>query len=82
MPEAAQGVPTATKACATCSTRMCTRTPRAEADGGAFKFSQIKEKQSQGRRALSEAEAQVEEAIALAEARSATSCEPIMAAGG
>jgi hypothetical protein len=60
---------------------MCVRIRAAvEADGGAFKFSQIKEKYGSIRvywdgELSPEAGAQVEEAIALAEARSSTSCE-------
>lgn len=61
--------------------RLCARIRAAvQADGGPFKFSQIKEKYGTLRvywdGALSpEADALVEEAIALAEARSAVTCE-------
>ena len=61
--------------------RMCVRIRTAvQADGGAFKFGQIKEKFGGLRvywdgKLSPEADAQVEEAIALAEARSAVTCE-------
>ncbi|MET4218710.1 hypothetical protein ABIB00_003928 [Bradyrhizobium sp. LB14.3] len=60
--------------------RMCVRIQTAIRAGGTFKFSQIKEKYGTLRvywdgRLSAEATIQVEEAIALAEARSATCCE-------
>ncbi|QOZ66396.1 hypothetical protein WN72_08250 [Bradyrhizobium arachidis] len=62
---------------------MCLRTPRAvEADGGAFKSVRLRKSSPRDGALSPEAELQVEEAIALAKARSATSCEPLMAAGG
>jgi len=60
--------------------RLCGRIRTAIRKGGTFKFSQIKEKYGTLRvywdgRLSPEATVQVEEAIALAEARSATCCE-------
>lgn len=60
--------------------RLCDRIRTAIRKGGTFKFSQIKEKYGTLRvywdgRLSQEATIQVEEAIALAEARSATCCE-------
>lgn len=60
--------------------RLCGRIRTAIRKGGTFKFSQIKEKYGTLRvywdgRLSPEATIQVEEAIALAEARSATCCE-------
>jgi hypothetical protein len=68
--------------------RACARIQAAvQADGGSFKFTQIKEKYGTARLdwegALSEeAEAKVDEAIDLAEARSACTCEQCGKAGG
>lgn len=60
--------------------RLCDRVRTAIRKGGTFRFSQIKEKYGTLRvywdgRLSPEATVQVEEAIALAEARSATCCE-------
>jgi hypothetical protein len=60
--------------------RLCVRIRKATRANGDFRFSQIKEKYGTLRvywdgRLSPEATVQVEEAIALAEARSATSCE-------
>ncbi|MCS3445936.1 MULTISPECIES: hypothetical protein [Bradyrhizobium] len=80
-PLAAQGAPECGEGWRDLLDRMCVRIRAAvQSGGGTFKFSQIKEKYGTLRvywsGALSpEATALVEEAIALAEARSATSCE-------
>lgn len=80
-PLAAQGSPECDAGWRDLLERMCIRIRAAvQADGGTFKFSQIKEKYGTLRvywdGGLSpEASAQVEEAIALAEARSACTCE-------
>lgn len=80
-PGAAQGSPECSEGWRDLLDRMCVRIRTAvQADGGAFKFSQIKEKYGTLRvywdGTLSpDADAQVEEAIALAEARSAVTCE-------
>jgi hypothetical protein len=80
-PLAAQGAPEYGEGWHDLLDRMCVRIRTAvQADGGAFKFGQIKEKYGTLRAywdgALSpDGDAQVEEAIALAEARSAVTCE-------
>lgn len=80
-PGAAQGSPECDAGWRDLLDRMCVRIrPTIQADGGAFKFSQIKEKYGTLRvywdgRLSPDADAHVEEAIALAEARSAATCE-------
>ncbi|WP_407180415.1 hypothetical protein [Bradyrhizobium sp. STM 3562] len=80
-PGAAQGSPECDAGWYDLLDRLCVRIRAAvQADGGPFKLSQIKQKYGTLRvywdGALSpEADAQVEEVIALAEARSAVTCE-------
>jgi hypothetical protein len=80
-PEAAQGSPECGEGWRDLLDRACVRIRAAvQADGGTFKFSQIKEKYGSARLywdgTLSpDAYALVEEAIALAEARSSVTCE-------
>lgn len=80
-PGAAQGSPECDCGWRDLLNRMCVRIRTAvQTDGGAFKFSQIKSKYGTLRvywdgKLSAEAGAQVEEAIALAEARSAVTCE-------
>lgn len=80
-PEAAQGSPECGEGWRDLLDRCCVRIRAAvQADGGTFKFSQIKEKYGSARLywdgTLSpDAYALVEEAIALAEGRSAVTCE-------
>jgi len=81
MPEAAQGAPDTGPGWQDLLDRLCGRIRSAvRADGGTFKFSQIKQKYATLRvywhgNLSQEAAAQVEEAIDLAEARSACTCE-------
>ncbi|OKO82498.1 hypothetical protein AC630_13180 [Bradyrhizobium sp. AS23.2] len=77
---AAQGAPECGSGWHDLLDRMCVRIRTAIRAGGTFKFSQIKEKYGTLRvywegRLSAEKTIQVEEAIALAEARSATCCE-------
>jgi hypothetical protein len=80
-PGAAQGSPECGEGWHDLLDRMCVRIRTAvQADGGTFRFSQIKEKYGTLRAYWSgdlspDADALVEEAIALAEARSAVTCE-------
>lgn len=80
-PGAAQGSPECDEGWGDLLDRMCFRIRAAvQADGGSFRFSQIKSKYATLRvywdgKLSPEADAQVEEAIALAEARSAVTCE-------
>lgn len=77
---AAQGVPECGPGLHDLLVRLCGRIRTAIRNGGTFRFSQVKEKYGTlrvywGGRLSPEATIQVEEAIALAEARSATCCE-------
>ncbi|MHC2579161.1 hypothetical protein ACVI1J_009449 [Bradyrhizobium diazoefficiens] len=80
-PGAAQGSPECDAGWRELLDRLCVRIRAIVlADGGAFKFSQIKEKYGTLRvnwdgRLSPDADAQIEDSIALAEARSAVTCE-------
>ncbi len=80
-PGAAQGSPECGEGWRDLLDRLCVRIQAVvQAEGSPFKFSQIKEKYGTLRvywdgRLSPDADAQVEEAIALAEARSAVTCE-------
>lgn len=81
LPAAAQGSPDCGEGWRDLLDRLCVRIRAVvRADGGTFRFTQVKEKYATLRvywtGALSpEADARIEEAIALAEARSAVTCE-------